>query len=90
MHVWVEHSNSETLRNFMKKRTFQMYSVVMYALVLVAIAFLTYEAGRIESRIAAIEYRQDLQNNFDASNIRRGALRSTLDKTEQQNTVTQP
>lgn len=74
----------------MKKRTFQMYSVVLYALVLVAIAFLTYEAGRIESRMAAIEYRQDLQNNFDASNIRRGALRSTLDKTEQQNTVTQP
>lgn len=60
----------------MKKHTFQNFSIVLYALVFVAIAFLIYEVGSIESRIAAIEHRQQLQHNFDLSNIRRGALRA--------------
>lgn len=67
----------------MKKHTFQNFSIVMYALVFVAIAFLIYEVGSIESRVAAIEYRQQLQNNFDLSNIRRGALRTTPSEAQQ-------
>ena len=60
----------------MKKHTFQNFSIVLYSMVFVAIAFLIYQIGSIESRIVAIEYRQQLQSNFDLSNIRRGALRA--------------
>ena len=60
----------------MSKKNFQMYSVILYSLVLIVLAFLIYQVGHIEARITAVEYRQELQNNFDISNIRRGALRT--------------
>lgn len=61
----------------MKKRVFQNFSMIVYGLVFAALAFLIYEVGSINSRLVAIEYRQELQNSFDLSNIRRGALRTT-------------
>lgn len=67
----------------MKKRVFQNFSMIVYGLVFGALAFLIYEVGSINSRVAAIEYRQELQNSFDLSNIRRGALRTTPADVEQ-------
>lgn len=61
----------------MKKHAFQNFSIILYALVFAALAFVIYEVGSINSRLAAVEYRQELQNNFDVANIRRGALRTT-------------
>jgi hypothetical protein len=76
MHVRVDVRNLDTLRNFMSKKNFQLYSVMLYALVLIVLAFLVYQVGNLEARTSAVEYRQQLQNNFDVSNIRRGALRT--------------
>lgn len=60
----------------MKNKKFQTYAVAMYAVVLAALAFLIYETGNLRSKIEAVEYRQQLQNQFDLANIRRGALRT--------------
>jgi len=79
----------------MNKKNFKFYDAVPYALVLVTmvvlvvLAFLVYQMGNLEARILAVEYRQQLQHNFDTSNILRGALRSKLDDFVIEHTIPQ-